>query len=311
MFARTLAVIMISLLPCRMWAADQALPDLEPLIQAGQQWIEDNLDEQALAALGVDVKAFSDFARDLRKRLEADYVLDLAALRDGAQRWLPLLDSNEATQPYAAWLRSHLDDFEVANELRRIAPTNVPNWRPTPAQERKAWEKQLQRKAWPANATTWVTRLKPRFITAEVPSELVWLAEVESGFNPSARSPVGAVGMFQLMPATAKRFGLTVGWLRDDRKNADKSATAAATYLKLLHGQFKDWRLALAAYNCGEGRLADLMKKHKAKTFDAVARFLPAETQMYVPKVEATLLKREGAALQRLQTSVTPAKLMK
>jgi membrane-bound lytic murein transglycosylase D len=106
--------------------------------------------------------------------------------------------------------------------------------------------------------------------------------------------------MFQLMPATARRFGLSVGWLADDRKHAEKSATAAAKYLTALHRQFRDWRLALAAYNCGEGRVAALMKKHRVTTFDALAPHLPAETQMYVPKVEATLLKREGRWLARL-----------
>ena len=79
-----------------------------------------------------------------------------------------------------------------------------------------------------------------------------------------------------------------------------ESAQAAAKYLEYLHGQFKDWRLALAAYNAGEGTVQRLMKQHNAKTFDGIATHLPAETQMYVPRVEATLARREGVKLSEL-----------
>ena len=68
-----------------------------------------------------------------------------------------------------------------------------------------------------------------------------------------------------------------------------------------LHGRFGDWRLALAAYNAGETRVDELLRKYKARTFDGIADRLPAETQMYVPKVEGTLRKREGLALNELK----------
>ena len=96
------------------------------------------------------------------------------------------------------------------------------------------------------------------------------------------------------MPATARDFDLSVGLLRDERLDAEKSARAAAKYLRRLHARFGDWRLAFAAYNAGENRVAELLKKHQAKTFDDISRHLPLETQMYVPKLEATLKKREG-----------------
>jgi membrane-bound lytic murein transglycosylase D len=134
-----------------------------------------------------------------------------------------------------------------------------------------------------------------------VPTELVWLAEVESSFDPSARSPAGAVGLFQLMPATAKSLDLSL-WPWDERRNPEKSARAAAVYLRSLHKRFDDWPLALAAYNAGEGRVSDLLRKRKARSFDAISDALPAETQMYVPKVEATVLKREGRTLAQLKS---------
>ena len=102
--------------------------------------------------------------------------------------------------------------------------------------------------------------LKPVFADEQAPSELVWIAEVESSFDPQARSPAGAAGLFQLMPATARRFGLKT-WPLDQRLNPEKSARAAAKYLDYLHGRFKDWRLALAAYNAGEGTVQKLLHR--------------------------------------------------
>ncbi|HYG34591.1 MAG TPA: lytic transglycosylase domain-containing protein, partial [Clostridia bacterium] len=147
----------------------------------------------------------------------------------------------------------------------------------------------------------YVHQLKPVFVAQRVPPELVWVAEVESSFNPQARSPVGAAGLFQLMPATAKRYGLKTTWPLDQRLKPEPSARAAAQYLQYLYGRFKDWRLALAAYNAGEGTVQKLLTRHKASSFDAIATRLPAETQMYVPKVEATLLRREGIKLSELK----------
>jgi membrane-bound lytic murein transglycosylase D len=133
-----------------------------------------------------------------------------------------------------------------------------------------------------------------------VPAALVWMAEVESSFDPAARSPAGAVGMFQLMPATARSLGIAIS-PTDERLAPDKSARAAARYVRYLYGRFKDWRLALAAYNCGESRVQSLLSRHKTHSFAAIATRLPAETQMYIPKLEATLYKREGVTLAGLR----------
>ena len=102
------------------------------------------------------------------------------------------------------------------------------------------------------------------------------------------------------MPDTARALKLSLH-PRDERLQTEKSARAAARHLRRLHARFGDWRLALAAYNSGETRVDDLLKKSKAGTFDAIADRLPAETQMYVPKVEATVGKREGLALAELK----------
>jgi membrane-bound lytic murein transglycosylase D len=88
---------------------------------------------------------------------------------------------------------------------------------------------------------------------------------------------------------------------RDERLEPEKSARAAAKYLRALYRHYGDWRLALAAYNAGGTRVDKLLKQERAQTFEAIAHHLPAETQMYVPKVEATLRRREGLALTDLK----------
>lgn len=183
--------------------------------------------------------------------------------------------------------------------LKRKAPPSTA-LNPTLELQRTVWDRQLQKRPLPVRAEKYVSRLKRLFIAQGAPAALVWMAEVESSFDPTARSPAGAVGMFQLMPATARSLDMTVA-PTDERLDPDKSARAAARYVRYLYGRFKDWRLALAAYNCGETRVQQLLTRHKTHSFAAVASRLPAETQMYIPKLEATLYKREGVTLASLR----------
>lgn len=280
---------------------------LEDLIQSAQQWANDNLDQDSLRVLqSADRQQVEQLLASIQKQFQGEYVIDLSSLKETARKLLPLLEQYEETLPYAIWLRTRLDYLEVADELRiRIGPPKqkpgqppvLP--RPTPQLEREVWIHKLSERPWPKAAKAYVHQLKPVFAAQKVPPQLVWVAEVESSFDPRARSPHGAAGLFQLMPPTAKRFGLST-WPFDERLKPEPSAQAAARYLNYLHSQFHDWRLALAAYNCGEGTVQNLMKRHKASSYDAIAPYLPAETQMYVPKVEATLLRREGIKLAQL-----------
>jgi len=282
--------------------------DFDALQRSAEQWAKENLDDDALRLLeNVDRDKVKRVLEDLQKRFQANYVIDLASLKETATAILPLLEQYEETYPYALWLKSRLDYLDVADQMRRAAPppkspdkptSPLPN--PAPQKEREIWISKLSDRPWPQNARPYVSQLKPVFIAQRLPPELVWIAEVESSFDPRARSPVGAVGLFQLMPATAKRYGLRT-WPLDDRVKPEPSARAAAKYLKYLHGLFKDWRLALAAYNAGEGTVQNLLDRHKGTSFDSIATHLPAETQMFVPKVEATLLRREGLKLSQLR----------
>ncbi len=300
-----LAVVLAG--PCLAMAQTDTVT-LDDLLQQGQQWLQENADENVLRALQqVDQARVQQFLQDIEQRFQGDYVVDLAQLRQAAATVLPLLEAHEETQPYAAWLRTRLDYLDVADEFRLTIPPSkvepgqpalpIPN--PGPAVERKVWQKRLEKRPAPAGSARLAAELKPVFAAQGVPAQLVWLAEVESSFNPTARSPVGAAGLFQLMPPTAKNLGLASR--PDERLDPEKSARAAARYLKYLHDKFKDWPLALAAYNVGEGRLQKLLDRYRARTFDQVATHLPAETRMYVPRIEAVLQRREGVTLAQLE----------
>lgn len=290
--------------------AQEATLDLSGLVQGAQQWARENLDTNLLSSLPkLDRQQVEQALQGLQQRFQGEYVVNLAALRETATLILPFLENSEETQPYAAWLKTRLDYFKVAKELLlTIPPPNTksisndvvpPMPNPSAARQREVWVTEVAKQPWPAAASNYVTRLKTIFAEEKVPAELVWVAEVESSFNVEARSPVGAAGLFQLMPDTAKRFGLSL-WPRDQRYQPDPSARASAQYLRYLYDKFKDWRLALAAYNSGEGTVQKLLKRRNTQSYDDIANDLPVETQMFVPKVEAVLLRREGLKLPDL-----------
>jgi membrane-bound lytic murein transglycosylase D len=267
---------------------------LDDIVSGIEEWARENIDEEVLNALGgLDRERTRSLFEELNRRLQSDNVYDVGALKDTATALLPVLDGLEETKPYASWLRTHLDYLEVSDELRRK------HRNPTPEGQGPVWEKQMQERPLPGRAQSYVPRLKPIFKAQGTPVALVWLGEVESSFDPSARSPAGAVGMFQFMPATARSQGLSLS-PRDERLDADKSARAAAKYLRYLYRRFGDWRLALAAYNAGETRVNNLLSRHQTRSYSKIAVRLPAETQMYVPKMEATIRKREGLSLTSL-----------
>lgn len=123
------------------------------------------------------------------------------------------------------------------------------------------------------------------YLTAyQLPAELKYLAIIESGLRPTAESSVGAAGLWQFMPYTARQYGLTVDPQVDERKDAYKSTEAAVKMMSELYAQFNDWALVLAAYNCGAGRVKKAIKEAGEKyNFWDIQPFLPVQTQKYVP----------------------------
>jgi len=127
---------------------------------------------------------------------------------------------------------------------------------------------------------------------AGIPEEFFWLPLVESGFKVCALSRARALGLWQFIPSTGYKFGLTRDEWIDERMDVLKSTHAAIAYLKELHSMFGDWLTVLAAYNCGEGRVLRVISRQRINYFD---RFwdlysqLPNETARYVPRFLATL----------------------
>jgi len=117
----------------------------------------------------------------------------------------------------------------------------------------------------------------------QLPNELKYIAAIESGLNPSAKSGAGAAGLWQFMIATAKNRGLKVDDKVDQRFDAVNATKAAASYFRSLYQMFGDWSLALAAYNCGENKVLDALQKSESKNYWEVRKFLPRQTQLFVP----------------------------
>jgi membrane-bound lytic murein transglycosylase D len=319
-------------------AASDASSDVDALFEFGRQLFEDYAPEQVREHFEFPSAAqWRDFTGRLQRSLEEGSLENLGALEPEARRTLATLRLMPEYSDYADWLAERLDLMETAREATQVAlgpvtppaasPPTVPFNTPavpspepnpvtrvpdTPSVTFKAetkpsvpvpfydlWLARMRGRPKPPRADELMPLLKVIFASEGLPPELVWLAEVESSLNPNARSPAGARGLFQLMPATARSLGLSLLPF-DERAQPGKNARAAARLLRALHERFESWPLALAAYNAGEGRIAVALKKNQAERFADIADALPAETRMYVPKVLATLAVRENVTLDKL-----------
>ena len=118
----------------------------------------------------------------------------------------------------------------------------------------------------------------------ELPFELCYLPVIESALNPQARSHMGAVGLWQFMPSTGKKYGLEINSLIDERMDPIRSTEAACRFLKSLYSIFNDWNLVIAAYNCGPGNVNKAIHRAGGKRdFWSIYPFLPRETRGYLP----------------------------
>jgi membrane-bound lytic murein transglycosylase D len=196
------------------------------------------------------------------------------------------------------------DDTLVSEDLEADREQTV--------EDRKAQKSDLSIPDHPA-INTWITRLcenyrsgfqteldrsrsyagaaQEIFARNGLPKELIYIALIESGYSPDARSRAGAVGIWQFMPQTGSAFGLARNKWIDERRHPVKSAQAAADYLSVLYNKFGSWPLALAAYNAGETAVHGALGKGSPKTFwDLMEKgYLPAETRNFVPKVFAAV----------------------
>lgn len=215
----------------------------------------------------------------------------------------PLIDSattgNAAAGEKPASSRAMLDVDSVRHPL-------VQEWmRRLTTSSRRDYETSL------ARMEKYEDMISLKLAERDMPQELIYLAMIESNFNPNAKSPAKAVGLWQFMSATARRFGLAVGGRVDERRDPSRATDAALKYLSSLYDRFGSWYLAAAAYNSGEGTIQRALRRVTGKRVGTDADFfrilptLPRETQNYVPKLIASA--RVGQAPERYGFRIQPA----
>jgi membrane-bound lytic murein transglycosylase D len=277
-------------------------PGIDQLFETGkalfEQFVPDEIKQQYEFP---SRQQWDEFAARLQHAMESDNLSEMLAYENEARGALLALRTFPGYEDYADWLQERIDYIEAAKQAAKTPtpPTPIPAKPNQPAAavvnmpNFDLWMQRMRTRPKPEQAEKLMPILRTAFESEGVPAELAWMAEAESTLNPGARSPSGAKGLFQFMPDTAKSLGLST-FLPDERTDPEKSAQAAAKYLRELYGKFGDWPLTLAAYNAGEGRVRKLLKQKNAETFAAIAGALPAETRMYVPKVCATIAVRAG-----------------
>ena len=146
---------------------------------------------------------------------------------------------------------------------------------------------------WLDRKDTYEPMISKKLEQRDMPQDLIYLAMIESGFNPKAKSPAKAGGLWQFIAETGKRYGLTINKKIDQRNVPEKATDAALSYLSELYDRFGSWYLAAAAYNTGENRVARIMKqvtgseKGSDEDYYRISSLLPRETQDYVPMMIA------------------------
>ena len=280
------AIRTIRLFSLACWLTGAALAQTEDPAKRALEKIEAAVDGRAAAASrALEAARLLREGADARKQGNAAEAL--AALAK-AEQLATEAEALRQSELIVALLR-RINDEREALSPKPVATTAVP--------ESSVW---FAPRVALARYQTYRESLGRILIEEHLPPELLAVAMVESGFNPLALSPKGARGIWQLMPATAAAYGLNVGPSEDHRTHPERSTHAAARYLRDLYARFGDWRLALAAYNWGEGRVQRALAKTGARDFDELAQrgLLPLETRQYVPAVMAVWaqLNRNGAA---------------
>jgi membrane-bound lytic murein transglycosylase D len=162
---------------------------------------------------------------------------------------------------------------------------------------------------WLDRSARYIPMMKEIIREKNLPEDLVYVAMIESGFNPYAVSWAKAVGPWQFMPATGKNYGLKIDWWIDERKDPVKSTHAAAEHFKDLYNLFGSWPLALASYNAGAGKVQRAVLRTRSEDFwDLKAsRYIRKETKNYIPKyMAATIIAKNPEAYGFSLSTIEP-----
>jgi soluble lytic murein transglycosylase-like protein len=230
-----------------------------------------------------------------RTAILASILLILASGQSWSQLQRAVAQAPSQDDPFAGYhnaLSSAADDLLAATAQRQEAQAIAPDM----PKDAFVWDASglgdPQARNWSlARIQALRPLLDPILREAGVPTELAAVVLVESGGRPMALSPKGARGLWQLMPDTARRYGLIVSDSKDERLDPEKATRAATRYLRDLHEMFGDWRLTLAAYNAGEEAVSRAIARFGSREFDLLSlkHALPEETRKYVPAVLAEM----------------------
>ena len=168
-----------------------------------------------------------------------------------------------------------------SRQLLNTAPTDAEIER-LKSYYRRAGKREIER--YLSRAEWYFPVFESHLKNAHIPDILKVLPIVESGLDPDARSGKGAVGLWQFMPSTARHYGLVVHDLADERRNVQRSTQAATRFLSELQGEFSNWLLVLAAYNCGPGKVRRAIRQAGSRDYTALKYHLPRQTRRYISK---------------------------
>lgn len=141
---------------------------------------------------------------------------------------------------------------------------------------------------WLQRRSRYESLISAKLAERNMPKDLLYLSMVESGFSSKAWSRKSASGLWQFISGTGRRYGLKDDWWEDPRRDPARATEAAIDYLEDLYTEFDDWNLAMAAYNCGEGRIRKQQERNPNLSYWQMS--LPEETRFYVPKILAAMI---------------------
>lgn len=163
-------------------------------------------------------------------------------------------------------------------------------------------------RTWLERSSRFLPMIQTELTRAGLPTDLAYVAMIESGFSPHAASYASAMGLWQFIEPTGRRYGLKTGWWIDERRDFRKATTAAIRYMSDLYQQFGSWDLVTASYNMGENGVRKLIRRHGTNSFWKLADLgaLPEETRDYLPKILAAILISKAPGLYGFR-DLTPA----
>ena len=252
---------------------NQAMAELAALLRAQPKALERGAVRSVYGSLTAEYRRFHGYPSDpdstlmARGRIFSVRARLFASLEDVET---PLLKVKPA-QPEA-----EVEGAEIPMTSNRLVKESTTFLKENPSQHVNHWLKRVQ---------VYGPMIEHVLAEENVPQELKYLAMIESGLTLNARSWAGAVGMWQFMPPTARRYGLTINAWVDERRDPEKATRAAARYLSDLYDEFGAWHLALAGFNCGGGCVREALRRSDAEdpSYWDVHEYLPRETQGYVP----------------------------